>query len=75
VVAWKRRRGYATAALRALLPEARALGLDHVEITTDSINEPSQRVILANGGVLVERRRDPQSPEAVEPLRFRIDFT
>jgi predicted acetyltransferase len=75
VVAWKRRRGYATAALRALLPAARALGLDHVEITTDSINEPSQRVILANGGVLVERRRDPQSPEAVEPLRFRIDFT
>src|SRR5215813_10399338 len=42
VVPWKRRRGYATEALRLLLPEARGEGLPHVEITTDVDNLPSQ---------------------------------
>jgi predicted acetyltransferase len=51
VVPWKRRRGYATAALRLLLPVARAVGLGRLQITCDDDNEPSQRVILANGGV------------------------
>ena len=30
-------------------------GLDHVEITTDPDNLASQRVIIANAGVLIER--------------------
>jgi predicted acetyltransferase len=72
VVPWKQRRGYATAALRDLLPEARAVGLSYVELTTDPTNEPSQRVILANGGVLVERFRKPEQYGAVDGLRFRI---
>lgn len=55
VVPWKRRRGYATAALALMLVEARREGLDHVLLTTDPDNEPSQKVILANGGVLIER--------------------
>ena len=55
VVPWKRQRGYATRALGLLLPLARAEGLAHVDITTDPENEPSQKVILANGGVFVER--------------------
>lgn len=55
VVPWKRRRGYATAALRLLLPVAREVGLSRVQITCDEDNEPSRRVIVANGGVLAGR--------------------
>ena len=54
VVAWKRGRGYATRALRELLPDAKAEGLEYVELVTDHDNVASQRVIEANGGVLVE---------------------
>ena len=50
---WKRRQGYATKALELLLPQAQTLGLEYVELTTDADNEPSQKVILANGGVFV----------------------
>ena len=54
VVPWKRRRGYATQALALLLPEAKALGLAHVDITTNTDNVSSQRVIEANGGILID---------------------
>lgn len=54
VVPWKRRRGHATQALRQILPHARAAGLRWVDLTTDPDNAPSQRVILANGGVLLD---------------------
>ena len=37
-----------------MLLEIRELGLPHIDITTDPDNLPSQRVILANGGVFVE---------------------
>jgi predicted acetyltransferase len=72
VVPWKRNRGYATSALRLMLPEARAQGLAYVEITTDPDNIASQRVILANGGALVERFRKEAAHGAGEGLRFRI---
>jgi predicted acetyltransferase len=49
VVPWKHGKGYATAALRALLPEAKSIGLPYVEVTTDPDNIASQRVIEANG--------------------------
>jgi len=55
VVPWKRRRGYATQALGLILPHARRAGLRWVDLTTDPDNAPSQRVILVNGGVLMER--------------------
>jgi predicted acetyltransferase len=74
IVPWKQRRGYATAALRELLPEAKAIGLPYVEITTDPANVLSQRVVLANGGVLVGRFRKPEQSGATEELRFRIDL-
>jgi predicted acetyltransferase len=48
VVPWKRRRGYATRALALMLPVAREIGLNRVEITTDPDNPASQRVIEAN---------------------------
>jgi predicted acetyltransferase len=54
VVPWKRRRGYASEALRVMLEKARAIGLGRVEITTDLGNEASRRVIERNGGRWVE---------------------
>jgi predicted acetyltransferase len=72
VVPWKRGRGLARRALALLLPEARARGLCHVELTTDPGNLASQRVILACGGQFVERFRAPAAYGAAEELRFRI---
>jgi predicted acetyltransferase len=54
VVPWKRRRGYATRALGLILAEARGVGLRRVELTCNADNEPSQKVIVNNGGHLVE---------------------
>lgn len=50
VVPWKRGRGYATAALRQILPVAAAAGFPRVLITCDDDNTASRRVIEANGG-------------------------
>ena len=50
VVPWKRRRGYASAALAQMLGHARAEGLDYVHVTTIPENAASQRVIAKNGG-------------------------
>lgn len=72
VVPWKRGRGYATRALSLLLPEARAVGLLHVELTTDPDNLVSQQVITANGGVLVERFRKGAAYDDADGIRFRI---
>lgn len=72
VVPWKQGRGYATAALGLILPEARALGLPWVELTTDPDNLASQRVIEANGGVLVERFTKLPAYGSAESLRYRI---
>ena len=56
VVPWKRRRGYATRALALVLPVARQIGLVRVLVTCDEDNEPSRKVIAANGGVPAGRR-------------------
>jgi len=72
VVPWKQGRGYATAALRLLLPQARAVGLPFVEITTDPDNLASRRVIEAAGGVLHERFMKPPQFGSVPGLRYRI---
>jgi len=56
VVPWKRRRGYATRALALVLPVARQIGLVRVLVTCDEDNEPSRKVIVANGGVPAGRR-------------------
>jgi predicted acetyltransferase len=74
VVPWKRGLGYATRALALLLPEARARGLEYVELTTDVDNLASQRVITANGGVLVEGFTKPPQYGEAEALRFRIEL-
>lgn len=72
VVPWKRGRGYATAAVRQILPVARAAGLPFVELTTDPDNRASQAVILANGGVFVEAFTKPVAQGGGPALRFRI---
>ena len=72
VVPWKQGRGHATAALRLILPEARAKGLRWIDLTTDPANLPSQGVILANGGVLLERFIKPAIFGGAEGLRFRV---
>jgi predicted acetyltransferase len=71
VVPWKRRRGYATRALGLILPVARQVGLRRLEITCDDDNEPSRRVILANGGIFVGTRL---APGGNIKLHFRIDL-
>ena len=72
VVPWKRRLGYATQALALILPEARAVGLPFVELTTDEGNEASRRVIESNGGVFIERFDKLPSQGGGRGLRFRI---
>jgi predicted acetyltransferase len=74
VVPWKRGRGYATRALAAVLPDAKAEGLPYVELTTDVSNVVSLRVIEANGGQLIEHFRKPDAYGGDESYRFRIEL-
>jgi predicted acetyltransferase len=69
---WKRGRGYASRGLALLLPEARAMGMAYVELTTLPDNIPSQKVITNNGGVLVERFEKAAAYGGGETLRWRI---
>lgn len=72
VVPWRQGRGLATQALAAMLPQAWAVGLPFVEITTDPDNIGSQRVITANGGVLHEAFTKPAAFGFKPGLRYRI---
>lgn len=72
VVPWKRGRGYASEAVRQLLPECRARGLAYVELTTDPDNIPSQKLIRNNGGELVETFDMPKAYGEGQKQRYRI---
>jgi predicted acetyltransferase len=72
VVPWKQGRGYATEALRQLLPLAREVGLPYVEITTDPDNLASQRVVEANGGALVEHITKHATSGGGPALLYRV---
>jgi predicted acetyltransferase len=74
VVRWLRGRGYATRALALMLDTARGHGLCYVELTTTPDNPASQKVIIANGGRLVETFRKDAAYGGGEALRFRIDL-
>lgn len=75
VVPWKQGKRYATRALTLLLDEIRPLALPYVELTTDPENIPSQRVILSNGGEMIERFRKTAAYGHAESLRWRIALT
>lgn len=70
VVPWRRGEGLATAAVRALLPDAKALGLPYVELVTDEGNVASHRVITNNGGVRVDSSQG--AGPAPGTVRWRI---
>lgn len=72
VVPWQQQRGHATRALAQMLPVARAQGLASVELTTDPDNMASQRVITANGGVLMGSFDKGAAYGHRPGLRFRI---
>ena len=72
VVPWKQGNGFATQALRSLLPEAWAVGLAFVEITTDPENVASRRVIEANGGILIEEFTKPPQFGSMPGLKYRV---
>ena len=72
VFSWKRNKGYASEALRQILPEAIKLGMPFVELTTDVDNLISQKVIKNNGGVLHEKFVKPAAHGGTDGLRFRI---
>lgn len=72
VVPWKQRLGYATRALGLLLPSAREQGLPWIELTADAGNVASQKVILANGGVLLGEEDKPAAFRSGRLHRYRI---
>lgn len=72
VTPWRRREGLATAALLALSPEARAVGLRHVDLTTDPNNVASIRVIEKAGGVFVKTFEAPAYLGGAEERLYRI---
>jgi len=74
VVPWRRREGLATAALAALLPEARSVGLTAVDLTVDPNNIASVRVIEANGGQLIARREKQPAHGRGQELLYCIDL-
>jgi predicted acetyltransferase len=51
-----RRRGHATAMLRAVLPHARAIGIHRALVTCDDDNAGSRKVIEAAGGEFEDQR-------------------
>ncbi|WP_227270262.1 GNAT family N-acetyltransferase [Roseobacter weihaiensis] len=72
VVPWRQGEGLATAALSAILPEAKAIGLNYVEITTSPENPASVRVIEKAGGVLVKSYMAEEALGGHETLQFQI---
>ena len=72
VVPWKRRRGYASTALRLLLDDVAELGLRWIDVTTEPDNVASQRVIEKAGGRFVERFRYPSGYDRADGLRYRV---
>jgi predicted acetyltransferase len=66
VVPRHRRKGYGRAMLGQGLGFARAIGLDRVLVTCDDDNEPSRKIIEANGGVL---ENVVQAPDLARPKR------
>lgn len=65
-------KGYATEALKQILPAAIALGMPFIELTTDIDNHASQKVIKKNGGVLVGEFDKPKMHGGAPSYLWRI---
>jgi len=72
VVPWRRRKGHATRALGLMLQEARAAGLDHVELVAAFENVASQAVIAANAGLITGSFTKDAAHGGGTAFRFRI---
>ena len=73
VITGREGRGYATSALSGMLPLAWNAGLPFVELTTTLDNLASQKVIINNGGVVVEEFTAPLEQGSQQMFRWRID--
>jgi predicted acetyltransferase len=74
VVPWKQRMGYATQALKLLLPLAREQGLAYLVISTQPKNTASQKVILNNGGRFMDAVKPPVFYGHDQEWRYRLDL-
>lgn len=72
VVPPKRRRGYASAALIAVLPLVKTLGLPYAEITAEPDNHASRRVIENAGGVSLGQFEKPAALGGGPAVRYRV---
>ncbi len=72
VVPWRQGEGLASAALVAILPEAKAVGLRYIEITASPDNPASVRVIEKAGGTLVRTYIADTALGGHETLEFKI---
>lgn len=74
VVPWRQREGLASAALVAILPEAKALGLQYVSVTASPNNPASVRVIEKAGGQLVRSYTADRALGGRATLEFKISL-
>jgi predicted acetyltransferase len=70
IVPWKQGRGYATQALRLLLPIAAQAGFKRISIICNEDNLASRRVIEKLGGVLHRTGSDPSDTQDTAKLFF-----
>lgn len=63
----KRKMGYGKKILQLALPKAKALKIEKALITCNETNEASKKIIIANGGVLEGRVKQPRG----EPIKLR----
>lgn len=74
VVSWRQGEGLASAALLAILPDAKAAGLNHVQVTTSPDNPASVRVIEKAGGTMVRRYKSDPTLGGHETVEYRISL-
>lgn len=68
----RRRRGFATQMLSAVLPECARLGIYDVLVCCYADNEASRRTILANGGIYESTVVEPESQSRIERYWIRL---
>ncbi|MFS4439221.1 GNAT family N-acetyltransferase [Paracoccaceae bacterium GXU_MW_L88] len=75
VVPWRQGEGLASAALVAMLSEAKSVGLAYVKVTTSPDNPASVRVIEKAGGVLTSTYTAEKALGGHETLEFKISLS